>query len=217
MLRHFSQAWLFATLWAVARQVPLFMGFSGQEHWSGFAIPFSRGSSWCRDRTPISCVSCIASGFFTAEPPGKPSVAQSRLSSVLKLGKCRLCRPVRCSPTGGHKETRFQSPSGRGETLDSLGWWWQLPRAEVVGRGSPWDLPGWNRRVWEEPAWACGSPPGGLRRKGSSNTLINILCTVIGFHLKRLQPRCYEPILVWQKARLFLRFEGIILFSLFLK
>lgn len=84
---------------------------------------FSRGSSWCRDRTPISCVSCIASGFFTAEPPGKPSVAQSRLSSVLKLGKYRLCRPVRCSPTGGHKETSFQSPSGRGEKLDSLGWW----------------------------------------------------------------------------------------------
>ena len=97
------------------------MGFSGQEYWRGFAIPFSRGSSWCRDRTPISCVSCIASGFFTAEPPGKPSVAQSRLSSVLKLGKYRLCRPVRCSPTGGHKETSFQSPSGRGENLVSLG------------------------------------------------------------------------------------------------
>jgi len=39
----------------------------------------------------------------------------------LKLGKCRLCRPVRCSPTGGHKETSFQSPSGRGEKLVSLG------------------------------------------------------------------------------------------------
>ena len=122
---------------------------------------FSRGSSWCRDWTPISCVSCIASGFFTAEPPGKPSVAQSRLSSVLNLGKCRLCRPVRCSPTGGHKETGFQSPSGRGEKLDSLGWWWQLPRGELMGQGSPWDLPGWNRRIWKEPAWACGSPPGG--------------------------------------------------------
>ena len=79
------------------------------------AIPFSRGSSWPRDRTPISCVSCIASGFFTAEPPGKPSVAQSRLSSVLKLGKCRLCQPLRCSPTGGRKETSFQSPSGSDE------------------------------------------------------------------------------------------------------
>ena len=31
------------------------------------AIPFSRGSSWPRDQTPI------ADGFFTAEPPGKPA------------------------------------------------------------------------------------------------------------------------------------------------
>ena len=84
------------------------------------AMLSSRGPSRPRDRTRVSC---IAGGFFTAEPPGKPSVAQSRLSSVLKLGKYRLCRPVRCSPTGGHKETSFQSPSGRGEKLDSLGWW----------------------------------------------------------------------------------------------
>ena len=33
------------------------------------AIPFSRGPSWPRDGT---WVSCIAGGFFTAEPPGKP-------------------------------------------------------------------------------------------------------------------------------------------------
>ena len=35
------------------------------------AIPFSRGSSQPRDWTHISCVSCIAGGFFTTEPPGK--------------------------------------------------------------------------------------------------------------------------------------------------
>ena len=28
-------------------------------------MPSSRGSSWFRDRTCISCVSCIAEGFFT--------------------------------------------------------------------------------------------------------------------------------------------------------
>ena len=33
------------------------------------AMPSSRGSSWPRDRT---CISCITGGFFTAEPPGKP-------------------------------------------------------------------------------------------------------------------------------------------------
>ena len=34
------------------------------------AISFSRGSSWRRDRTHVSCISCIAGGFFTSEPPG---------------------------------------------------------------------------------------------------------------------------------------------------
>ena len=37
------------------------------------AISYYRGSSWPRDRTCISCVSCIGrSGFFTTVPPGKP-------------------------------------------------------------------------------------------------------------------------------------------------
>ena len=31
----FSRVWLFATPWTVARQVPLSMGFSRQEYWSG--------------------------------------------------------------------------------------------------------------------------------------------------------------------------------------
>ena len=34
------------------------------------AISFSRGSSWPRDQTHVSC---LAGGFFTTEPPGKPS------------------------------------------------------------------------------------------------------------------------------------------------
>ncbi|KAM7239638.1 hypothetical protein CapIbe_009133, partial [Capra ibex] len=30
---------LFATPWTVARQAPLFMGFSRQEYWSGMSFP----------------------------------------------------------------------------------------------------------------------------------------------------------------------------------
>ena len=37
-------------------------------------MPSSRGSSQPRDR---ACVSCIASGFFTTEPPGKPNLFHS--------------------------------------------------------------------------------------------------------------------------------------------
>ena len=39
------------------------------------AMHSSRGSSWPRDRTLVSCLYCIAGGFFTAEPPGKPQGA----------------------------------------------------------------------------------------------------------------------------------------------
>ena len=39
MLSHFSHVWLFATLWAVAHQAPLSLGFSRQEYWSGLLCP----------------------------------------------------------------------------------------------------------------------------------------------------------------------------------
>ena len=48
-----SCVWLFATPWAGACQAPLSMGLSWQECWS--IISSSRGSSWPRDGTCISC------------------------------------------------------------------------------------------------------------------------------------------------------------------
>ena len=39
VLRHFSCVRLFVTLWTVAYQVPLFMGFSRQGYWSGLLSP----------------------------------------------------------------------------------------------------------------------------------------------------------------------------------
>ena len=39
MLSHFSRVQLFATLWTVACQAPLSMGFSRQEYWSELPCP----------------------------------------------------------------------------------------------------------------------------------------------------------------------------------
>ena len=39
VLSHFSCVWLFSTLWTVAHQGSLSMGFSRQEHWSGLLCP----------------------------------------------------------------------------------------------------------------------------------------------------------------------------------
>ena len=53
------------------------------------AMPCSRGSSWPRDQTHISHRSCIAGGFFTAEPPGwanrSPLKPGSGISSSRKV------------------------------------------------------------------------------------------------------------------------------------
>ena len=44
------------------------------------AMPSSRGSSRPRDRASIFCISCIASGSFTTEPPGKPNSVIRKLN-----------------------------------------------------------------------------------------------------------------------------------------
>ena len=51
----FSHVWLFATLWTVAHQDPLSMGFSRLEYQSGLPS-FLQGSSWPRDCTLVSCM-----------------------------------------------------------------------------------------------------------------------------------------------------------------
>ena len=52
-LNHLSHVRQFVTLWIVACQAPLSMGFSRQED-ERVAISFSRGSSQPRDQTSIS-------------------------------------------------------------------------------------------------------------------------------------------------------------------
>ena len=39
VLSRFSRVWLFESLWTVAHQAPLSMGFSSQEYWSGLLCP----------------------------------------------------------------------------------------------------------------------------------------------------------------------------------
>ena len=64
----FSCVWPFVTLWTVAHQAPLSMESPGQEYWSGLPC-LLQGIFLTQGPT---CISCIAGGFFTAEPLGKP-------------------------------------------------------------------------------------------------------------------------------------------------
>ena len=57
------------TLWTVAQQAPLSMGFSRQECWSEPPFP----SPGDLPEPGIELMSpALAGGFFTTEPPGKP-------------------------------------------------------------------------------------------------------------------------------------------------
>ena len=49
-------------------------------------MPSSRGSSWPRDQTCVSCISCTAGRFFITEPLGKPII----VSSVQSLSRVWL-------------------------------------------------------------------------------------------------------------------------------
>ena len=59
----------FETLWTVAHQAPLSMGFLRQKYWGGLPFP-SPGDLPDPGLEPMS--SALASGFFTTESSGKP-------------------------------------------------------------------------------------------------------------------------------------------------
>ena len=73
VLSCFSCVQLFVTLWTVALQAPLSMGFSQSKYWSGLPCP-SPGDLPNAGIEPMSPVALesLLSEFFTAEPLGKP-------------------------------------------------------------------------------------------------------------------------------------------------
>ena len=97
VLSRFSHIWLFATLWMVAHQAPLSMGFSKARILEWVAMLSSRGSSRTKDWTHVFCVSCITDRFFTTEPPGKPS-------------KRYICHYFSIAALGRHHNTLSSEP-----------------------------------------------------------------------------------------------------------
>ena len=85
----FSHARLFATLWAVACQAPLSLGFSRQEYWRG-CHALLQGELPDPGIKPMSPASpALTGGFFTTEPPGKPD-SNDDLTNRRKMPCCDL-------------------------------------------------------------------------------------------------------------------------------
>ena len=77
---HFSCVWLFVTLWTVALQALWSMGFSRQEHWSGW------GSSWPKDWTHVPSDEIkVTLGFYGSFLWSSTSVIQRPFMILLCL------------------------------------------------------------------------------------------------------------------------------------
>ena len=69
LLSRFSHVQLFERQWTIAYQATLSMEFFQQEYPSGLPGPPPGGGGPCQAH-----ISCIAGGFFTAEPMGKSTI-----------------------------------------------------------------------------------------------------------------------------------------------
>ena len=81
-VKSLSRVRLFVTLWTIARQALLSMGFSRQEYWSGlpFPSPGDLPDPGIEPRSPA-----LRADALTSEPPGKPShtVSQGKRVDLL--------------------------------------------------------------------------------------------------------------------------------------
>ena len=71
---------LFVTLWRIAHQAPLSMGFSRQEYWSGlpFPSPGDLPDPGIEPRSPT-----LQADALTSEPPGKLELKSSPIIYVI--------------------------------------------------------------------------------------------------------------------------------------
>ena len=84
MLSRFSCVQLFMTLWTVACQAPLSMGFSRQEYWSGLPFP-SPGDLPNPGIELTSLVSPeLAGGFFTTRATWKVHIGKYQFKQTFK-------------------------------------------------------------------------------------------------------------------------------------
>ena len=98
-VKSLSRVRLFATLWTVAYQAPLTVGFSRQEYWSGLPFP-SPGDLPNPGIEPGS--PALQADALPSEPPGKLIYCVAAAAAAAKsLQSCStLCDPIDSSPPG---------------------------------------------------------------------------------------------------------------------
>ena len=79
MLSCFSRVQLFVTLWTVAHQTLLSMGYSRQEHWSGLPCPPPGDLPNPGIESASLCLLHWQAGSLPLAPPGKPHTWAQKL------------------------------------------------------------------------------------------------------------------------------------------
>ena len=129
VLHHFSHVSLFATLWTIASQAPLSLGFSRQDYWSGLPFP-SPGDLPNPGIKPTSLISpALAGGFFITR------VIWTGSSKSLGKDRCRS----RCLGSGLPPLPRTKLRNGEWFAKSE---WFRLPPSQdgtwrKVGMTSP--------------------------------------------------------------------------------
>ena len=128
------------------------------------AISFTRGSSWPRDRTWVSCISCIAGRFFTTEPSGSipPQQREKEIrtdSSDVSLQRVvcelRLLKP-QCFPRPPIQRWTSSFPVCELPLSYQVLFW---PKVSGIGLFRPMDV-NWNADILQKTAaaiWLWGS------------------------------------------------------------
>ena len=94
--RSLSHVRFFTTPWTAASQAPLSLGIFQARILEWGAMPSSRGSSWPRNQTFISYVSCTGQRFFTASITWKPEVFTPSLEAELEMLCLGASKPFWC-------------------------------------------------------------------------------------------------------------------------
>ena len=89
MLSHFSRVQSFVTLWTIAYQAPLPMGFSRQEYWSGLPCPpavdlFDPGIEFAPLMSPALSCGCFTTSASWEAPNHKETEIPDHLTCLLR-------------------------------------------------------------------------------------------------------------------------------------
>ena len=101
-----SYVQLFATLWTVAHETPLSMGFSREEYWNGLPFP-SPGDLPDAGIEPISLLSpALAGGIFTTRATqAKTYITEKKKKRVIVVGRGQKGGNTPYLPTYTHTHT----------------------------------------------------------------------------------------------------------------